>query len=55
MPNLVGRNASEAADILHRRGLEIAFVNVESDDVPRDEVISQDPDGGRARSARARP
>ena len=45
-PNLVGRDASEAADILHKRGLEIAFVDVESDDVPRDEVISQDPEAG---------
>ena len=46
VPNLVGRDAGEAADILHDAGLEVAFVNVESDDVPRDEVISQDPDAG---------
>ena len=46
MPNVVGRDASEAADILHERGLEVAFVNEESDDVPRDEVISQDPEPG---------
>ncbi len=46
VPNVVGREASEAADILHDRGLEVAFVNKESDDVPRDEVISQDPDAG---------
>jgi serine/threonine-protein kinase len=46
VPNLVGENASDAADRLHRRGLEIAYRNVESDDVPRDEVISQDPEAG---------
>jgi serine/threonine-protein kinase len=46
VPNLVGRDASEAADVAHRRGLEIAFVPRESDDVPRDEVISQDPEAG---------
>jgi serine/threonine-protein kinase len=46
VPNVVGREASEAADILHDRGLEVAFVNEESDDVPRDEVISQDPGAG---------
>ena len=28
------------------RGLEVDFVNQESDDVPRDEVISQDPEAG---------
>jgi len=42
----VGRDASEAADVAHRRGLEIAFVPRESDDVPRDQVISQDPVAG---------
>jgi serine/threonine-protein kinase len=46
VPNLVGRDASDAADVAHRRGLEIAFVPRESDDVPRDEVISQDPAAG---------
>ena len=46
VPNVVGRDASEAADILHERGLEVAFVNVESDEVPRDEVIAQDPAAG---------
>ena len=46
VPNLVGREASEAADVAHKRGLEIAFVPRESDDVPRDEVISQDPPAG---------
>jgi serine/threonine-protein kinase len=46
VPNLVGREASEAADVAHKRGLEIAFVPRESDDVPRDQVISQDPPAG---------
>ena len=41
VPNVVGREASEAADILHDEGLEVAFVNKESDDVPRDEVIDE--------------
>ena len=27
VPNVVGRDASEAADILHERGLEVDFVN----------------------------
>src|SRR4051794_20321067 len=50
VPNIVGRDAREAADVLHRRGLEIAFVPRVSDNVPRDEVISQDPAaGGRAK------
>ena len=47
VPNVVGREASEAADILHDEGLEVAFVNKESDDVPRDEVIDEDPEAGR--------
>ena len=46
VPNLVGRDASDAAQILHRRGLEIAYVNVEDDKVPANEVISQDPGAG---------
>jgi serine/threonine-protein kinase len=46
VPNVVGRTATEAADVLHRRGLEVDFVNRESDSVPRDEVISQDPERG---------
>ena len=36
-----GRRRSSSA-----RGLEVAFVTRESDDVPRDEVISQDPEAG---------
>jgi beta-lactam-binding protein with PASTA domain len=46
VPNVRGRDAGEAAEILHRRGLEVDFVNRESDSVPRDEVISQDPEAG---------
>ena len=46
VPNLVGRQADEVDPILERRGLEVAFVPRESDDVPRDEVISQDPVAG---------
>jgi beta-lactam-binding protein with PASTA domain len=46
VPNVRGRDASEAAEILHRRGLEVSFVNRQSDDVPREEVISQDPGAG---------
>jgi serine/threonine-protein kinase len=46
VPNLVGRQADDAADVAHRRGLEVAFVPRVSDDVPRDEVISQDPEAG---------
>jgi serine/threonine-protein kinase len=46
VPNLVGRKADRAADVAHRRGLEVAFVPRVSDDVPRDEVISQDPEAG---------
>ena len=46
VPNLVGREAGDAADVAHRRGLEIAFVPRVSEDVPRDEVIKQDPGAG---------
>ena len=46
VPNLVGRKASDAADVAHKRGLEIALVPQVSDDVPRDEVIKQDPTAG---------
>ena len=46
VPNLVGRQAEEVDPILERRGLEVQFVSRESDDVPRDEVISQDPEAG---------
>jgi serine/threonine-protein kinase len=42
----VGRDASEAIEILHERGLEVAPRNVESEDVPRDEVVAQDPEAG---------
>ena len=46
VPSLKGRTASEAADVAHRAGLEITFVAQVSDDVPRDEVIKQDPAAG---------
>jgi serine/threonine-protein kinase len=46
VPNLVGRNADDAIAILQRRGLEPDIENVNSDDVPRDEVISQNPKAG---------
>src|SRR3954469_15928075 len=46
VPNLVGRDASDAAEVLHRRNLEIAYETVEDDKVPTNEVISQDPDAG---------
>ena len=46
VPNLVGRDASDAAEILHKRDLEIAYVTVEDDKVPTNEVISQDPEAG---------
>ncbi len=48
VPNVRGKDAGEAADILHERGLEVAFVNKESDSVPKDEVISQDPGSGES-------
>ena len=46
VPDVVGREAGEAAERLHDRGLEVEFVNRESDEVPRDHVISQDPPAG---------
>jgi serine/threonine-protein kinase len=46
VPDVVGRDASEAIEILHERGLEVAPRNVVSEDVPRDEVIAQDPEAG---------
>lgn len=46
VPNLVGRNADDAIAILQRRGLEPDIENVVSDEVPRDEVISQNPEAG---------
>jgi len=47
VPDLVGRDASEAAEILHKRDLEIAYLTVEDDKVPTNEVISQDPEAGQ--------
>ena len=46
VPNLVGREADEVNPILERRGLEVQFVSRETDDVPRDEVVAQDPEAG---------
>jgi serine/threonine-protein kinase len=46
VPNLVGREAEEVAEILQRRGLEADFEDVVDDDVPVDEVISQNPPAG---------
>jgi serine/threonine-protein kinase len=46
VPDVVGRDASDAAERLHDRGLEVAFRNVETDEAPVDEVIDQDPPAG---------
>ncbi|WP_156027590.1 Stk1 family PASTA domain-containing Ser/Thr kinase [Candidatus Solirubrobacter pratensis] len=45
VPSVVGKTTSEAADTLHRRGLEVNFVN-EVSKHKRGEVISQDPKAG---------
>src|SRR3954466_12284688 len=45
VPNGVGRDSSEAAAVLHKRGLEVAFTNVESAK-PVNEVTDQDPGAG---------
>jgi eukaryotic-like serine/threonine-protein kinase len=45
VPKIVGKTTSEAADSLHRRGLEVQFVNAVSER-KRGTVISQDPDPG---------
>src|SRR4051794_23486551 len=45
VPNVVGRDATEAADVLHKRGLEVDFVTVESSK-PLKQVTSQDPSAG---------
>jgi beta-lactam-binding protein with PASTA domain len=45
VPSVVGKTTSEAADVLHRRGLEVNFVNQVSQR-KRGEVISQDPKAG---------
>jgi eukaryotic-like serine/threonine-protein kinase len=46
VPDVVGNTSSQAADTLHNRGLEVAFVNEVSEKVPRGQVISQDPKAG---------
>jgi beta-lactam-binding protein with PASTA domain len=45
VPSVVGKTTREAADTLHRRGLEVGFVNVVSDARPG-KVISQSPKAG---------
>jgi beta-lactam-binding protein with PASTA domain len=45
VPDVVGREATEAADSLHKRGLEVDFKTVESSK-PTNEVIDQDPSAG---------
>lgn len=46
VPNLVGKKSEDVVDILQRRGLEADFEDVVDADVPRDEVISQNPAAG---------
>jgi serine/threonine-protein kinase len=46
VPSVVGKTTSQAADSLHSRGLEVAFVNEVSEKVPRGQVVSQDPEAG---------
>jgi eukaryotic-like serine/threonine-protein kinase len=46
VPSVVGKTTAQAADSLHSRGLEVAFVNEVSDKVPRGQVVSQDPKSG---------
>jgi eukaryotic-like serine/threonine-protein kinase len=46
VPSVVGKTTSQAANSLHSRGLEVAFVNEVSEKVPRGQVVSQDPDAG---------
>src|SRR4051812_3197668 len=45
VPSVVGRDATEAADVLHKRGLEVDFKSVESTK-PANQVIDQDPEAG---------
>jgi eukaryotic-like serine/threonine-protein kinase len=46
VPGVTGKTSREAAETLHERGLEVAFVNEVSDDVKPGRVISQDPKAG---------
>ena len=61
VPNVVGRRPSEAADIAAQARAGGRLRQRESDDVPRDEVISQDPrpgdrvQGGHDRHGRSSP
>src|SRR6185437_41615 len=46
VPDVTGKTSREAANTLHSRGLEVAFVNEVSDKVKPGEVVSQDPQAG---------
>jgi beta-lactam-binding protein with PASTA domain/predicted Ser/Thr protein kinase len=43
VPDVVGRQGNVAAQILQDRGFEVRINTVQSDTVPRDRVVSQDP------------
>src|SRR4051794_13124882 len=45
VPDVVGRDSADAAEVLHKRGLEVAFTNVESTK-PVNQVTGQDPNAG---------
>src|SRR4051794_37463866 len=45
VPNVVGRDSADAAEVLHKRGLEVAFTNVESTKSVN-QVTGQDPNAG---------
>jgi eukaryotic-like serine/threonine-protein kinase len=46
VPNVVGRQAATAAQILQDDGFEVQQTNIESDDTPRGEVAGQNPRAG---------
>ena len=46
VPDVTGKTSREAANTLHSRGLEVAFINEVSDKVKPGQVISQDPKAG---------
>jgi beta-lactam-binding protein with PASTA domain/predicted Ser/Thr protein kinase len=47
VPNVVGRQAATAAQILQDDGFEVQQTNIESDDTPRGEVAGQNPRAGQ--------
>ena len=47
VPDVVGRSAQGATATLERRGFEVSPQSVESDDVARGRVVSQDPSSGQ--------